>query len=84
MILGSTTVYKCDGADCETTRVVPIEIEAEFEQEWHVGLTSHFCGTCKSKFENAAAILRDELAIEKLVRRGPFGKRALMEVPHAA
>lgn len=66
MIIGSVSVYKCDGLNCEAIKVVPVEQELEFEKLWHSGMTSHFCPDCKAKFENAAAVLKDENAMAKL------------------
>jgi len=62
MILGTTTVYQCDGNGCETTKVVPVELEPQFSLDWHNGLTHQFCATCKNHFRNQAAIVNDERA----------------------
>lgn len=66
MIIGSVNVYNCDGAECSATRVVPVEMEEQFEQEWHSGLAHHFCPSCKNRVDNAAAILADEIRLQKL------------------
>lgn len=66
MIIGSLNIYRCDGAGCETHRVVPVEREAEFEAEWHSGLGHQFCPACKNKIQNQAAIAADDRAAERL------------------
>lgn len=65
MILGTITIFQCDGAGCETTKVVPVELEPQFEAEWHAGLTRHFCPTCRNHVRNQAAIVDDDNAADR-------------------
>lgn len=71
MIIGTITVYRCDGQDCEVCKVVTDENEHEFMHAWFAGLDKHFCPDCRGHILNAAAIADQERrlhAIETSVR----------------
>lgn len=69
MIIGTITVVRCDGKDCDVWRSYNDTEEAAFQHEWFAGLELHFCANCRGRVDNADAIRKEEQRLDELTKQ---------------
>ncbi|MFL5478705.1 MAG: hypothetical protein ACJ79X_06790 [Gemmatimonadaceae bacterium] len=85
-VVGTITVYRCDGADCDQWLSIDLADEIDGKATWYLGAECQFCPKCRHHIANQASIATDELdqkaSSDRI--RFKFARRGYSPAPEAA